>query len=328
MPAFFSIVCPVYNEQENIPQLIHRVATALRGVRYEFILVDDGSTDQTVACIRHCCTDRSPIKLLVLSRNFGQSAAMKAGIDAAQGEYIVTMDGDLQNDPTDILPMILHLEEKSCDMVVGRRVNRQDAWLHRKVPSRIANWIIRSTTGIQVHDFGCTLKAFRASVGKNLDLYGELHRYIPVLASFQGARITEVDVTHHPRVNGVSKYGMGRTLRVVSDLLQVLFFQKYWARSMHFFGTLGIVTGLLGGGIQLYLLILRFSGEDIWGRPLLLLGSLLVISGIQFTCFGFIAEMLFRVYYRPDRPRSYRLKEDKKHLPLVSVTHSIPTASI
>ncbi len=281
----------------------------MSGIAYELILVDDGSSDQTESMIRHYTNYNAQIRLITLSRNFGQSAAMKAGIDAARGKYIVTIDGDLQNDPQDIPLMLSRMEqEEEWDMIVGRRVNRQDAWLHRKLPSQIANWIIRSSTGVQVHDYGCTLKIFKASIAKELELYGELHRFIPVLASFQGAKITEMEVSHYPRINGLSKYGMGRTLKVISDLLLMLFFQKYWARSMHFFGTIGILTMLLGGGINLYLLTLKLMGEDIWGRPLLILGTLLVIAGMLFLFFGIISEMLFRVYYRPEQVRSYQLK--------------------
>lgn len=302
-----SVVITLLNEVDNIEPLFRSIRKSLAAYDYELILVDDGSTDGTVRRIKTLSDHR--IKLVVLNRNYGQTAAMAAGIDQAHGRYIVTMDGDLQNDPADIPMMLDKLKTEDWDVVTGNRKNRKDGMLLRKIPSLIANRMIRNLTGVYVHDYGCTLKVFKSDAAKHLDLYGELHRFVPILAVLQGARITEVNVNHHPRIHGQSKYGLGRTLKVMSDLLLMVFFQKYFRRPIHFFGPIGIVSFLLGCGINFYLLIIKIMGQDIWGRPLVLLGVTLLLAGIQFLTFGLIAELIMRVYYESQRKKTYTIKE-------------------
>jgi glycosyltransferase involved in cell wall biosynthesis len=302
-----SLVVTLLNEEANVAPLVRRIHEALAGCAYEIILVDDGSTDRTVQRIKELNDPR--VKLIVLSRNFGQTPAMAAGIEAAAGEYIVTLDGDLQNDPADIPAMLQKLRTENWDVVAGFRKNRHDHGLLRKLPSKIANRLIRNLTGVTIRDYGCTLKIFRREVAKNLDLYGELHRFIPILAVLQGARITDMEVMHHPRVAGLSKYGLGRTLKVASDLLLMLFFQKYFRRPIHFFGPVGFACFGIGILINLYLLTVKIMGQDIWGRPLLILGITLVLAGLQFLTFGLIAELVMRIYYESQHKRTYVVKE-------------------
>jgi glycosyltransferase involved in cell wall biosynthesis len=302
-----SIVITLHNEEENISPLLSCIDVALDGFDYEIVLVDDGSTDNTVQVIKDF--EHRRVKLLILSRNYGQTPAMAAGIEAASGDYIVTMDGDLQNDPADIRPMLKKLVSENWDIVAGYRKNRNDAFLGRTMPSLIANRIIRALTGVQIRDYGCSLKVFRKEAAKNLDLYGELHRFIPVLASLQGLRITDIDVNHRPRKFGKSKYGLGRTFRVLSDLLLLLFFQKYFKRPIHFFGPLGMISFAIGACINFYLLIEKFLGNDIWGRPLLILAVTLLLSGIQFLTFGFVMEMQLRVYHESQHKKIYKIRE-------------------
>ncbi len=302
-----SLVIPVMNERENIAPLIEQIHQALVGISYEVILVDDGSSDGTQEEIRKYLDGR--VILVELMKNYGQSTAMSAGIDQAKGEYIVTLDGDLQNDPSDIPMLLEKIESEPWDMIAGNRANRQDGFILRKLPSRIANSIIRSSTGVHIKDYGCTLKIFKSKIAKNLGLYGELHRFIPVLAALQGARITQVDVKHHPRKFGSSKYGIGRTFRVISDLTLMLFFQKYMAKPMHIFGMIGFVIFTLGIGINLYMVVLKIMGQDIWGKPLLMLGILLTIGGIQFVTIGIITEMLMRTYYESQDKKAYQIRE-------------------
>ncbi|MCS6974048.1 MAG: glycosyltransferase family 2 protein [Cyclobacteriaceae bacterium] len=302
-----SVVVTLYNEAENIAPLLHRIREALHFMHYEIILVDDGSTDNTVEEIRKLMD--TDIQLIILNRNYGQTAAMAAGIAHAKGRYIATLDGDLQNDPIDIPRMLDKLKSGKWDVVAGNRANRKDNWLWRKLPSRIANLLIRRLSGVTVHDYGCTLKVFRSELARNLGLYGELHRFIPILSVMQGGRITEMDVKHHPRLHGKSKYGMGRTFKVISDLLLLLFFQKYLRRPIHFFGPLGLVCFGVGSFISLYMLILKIMGQDIWGRPLLLLGIALVLGGIQFLTLGILAEMLMRTYFEAQNKKTYGIRE-------------------
>lgn len=301
-----SVVVTVYNEQENIQPLLQQIGTALSAYDYEVVLVDDGSTDRTVAEIKKYADER--VRLVIFNANYGQTAAMSAGIAQAAGEYIVTMDGDLQNDPSDIPLMLAKLKEGDWDMVAGNRKNRKDGALLRKIPSKIANRLIRNITGITIQDYGCTLKVFRKDIAKNLGLYGELHRFIPILAVLEGGRIMDMDVKHHPRQFGQSKYGLGRTFKVMSDLILMWFFKKYFKRPIHFFGPLGIVCFFSGTAISMYLLILKLLGNDIWGRPLLILGITLVLAGIQFLTFGIIAELIMRVYYESQHKKTYHIR--------------------
>ncbi len=303
-----SVVVTVYNEEDNVIPLCQKEYEALEGIDYELILVDDGSTDKTIENAKSIANERT--KLLIFNKNYGQSTAMSAGIDIAQGEFIVTMDGDLQNDPADIPKMLNKLEESGMDVVAGVRANRQDGFVLRKFPSKIANWIIRNLTDVRLSDYGCSLRIYRQDIAKNLGLYGELHRFIPVLAKLQGAKMTEVDVNHHARIHGESKYGINRTFKVMADLILMIFFQKYLRRPMHLFGGLGIITFGLGFAIDLYLVIYKFvTGADIWGRPLLLLGSIMILAGIQFITVGIIAEIMMRTYYESQNKTVYRLKE-------------------
>ncbi len=298
-----SVVIPVYNEADNIAPLLEQLDSALDGITHEVILVDDGSRDATVENIlKH---KKSHIRLIRFARNFGQTPAMAAGIAAAEGEYIATMDGDLQNDPKDIPAMLTRLQEEELDVVMGRRVNRQDNALLRTLPSKAANAVIRRVTRVHMHDYGCTLKVFTATLAKQLDLWGELHRFIPILAEMQGAKIAEMDVTHHARQFGTSKYGLGRTFRVASDLLLMYFFLRYRQKPMHLFGTLGMGMAAIGVLIEAYLLVQKLLGEDIGGRPLFYVGILMLIIGVQFITTGFVAELLVRTYYGSQNKTPY-----------------------
>ena len=288
-----SVVIPLYNEEENVSILLARLYEALASFDYEIILVDDGSTDHTVHQVHLQANER--VRLISLKKNQGQSYAMSAGIALAVGKYIATMDGDLQNEPSDIPCLLNELITGSYDMVTGYRKDRMDAW-HRTLPSQLANWLIRNTTGVHVKDYGCTLKVFNANMAKHLELHGELHRFIPILAHLRGARIGELAVHHAPRLHGKSHYGLNRTHKVISDLLLVLFFQKYWARAMHFFGTIGLLLIGTGAILLMYLVSLKLFGHDIGGRPLLLLGFMSILGGLQLVSFGLIAEMLYQLH--------------------------------
>lgn len=305
-----SFVVPIFNEKDSIEPLCQAISAAMEPTPYPFemILVNDGSSDDTWIEILRVSKDYKNLVGIDLNTNYGQSSALSAGIDQAVGELIVLMDGDMQNDPADVPMMLEVLMEKDCDVVSGERVHRKDAAISRRVPSRIANYFIRLITGVKLRDYGCALRVFRSDVARNLGLYGELHRFIPVLAVLQGARMEQVPVRHHPRKFGKSKYGMGRTLRVVSDLLLIVFFKRYQNRPIHFFGTLGILTFGAGAIIDIYFLVLKLMGNDIWGKPLLLLGFMLTIGGIQIITIGIISEILMRTYYESQRKKPYRVK--------------------
>ena len=302
-----SVVTTMLNEAENIPHLIRNINDGLKGLDFEVIMVDDGSTDGTIDVIRTHMDDR--YKIIVLNRNYGQTPAMAAGIDQAVGDFIVTIDADLQNDPSDIPDMLSKLLKEDLDLVVGNRKNRKDGFILRKVPSRIANYLIRNLSGVFVSDYGCTLKIFRKDLAKNLNLYGEMHRFIPILASLEGARISETDVKHHHRQYGTSKYGLGRTLHVISDRMLLLFFQKYLKRPIHFFGPLGLFSLASGSMIFLYLLTVKLLGQEIWGRPILILAAIMFLGGIQLLTFGIITELIVRVYYESQRKETYRIRK-------------------
>jgi len=301
-----SVVIPVMNEEDNIQPLLEAVRNALKDLDYEVVFVDDGSTDATKKRILENADER--VKLIELRKNYGQSTAMTAGIDYAGGKYIAMIDGDLQNDPTDI-PFMLDLAKKEdWDVVAGNRKNRKDGMFLRKVPSKIANSIIRKMTGVYIKDYGCTLKVFKKEIAEDLGLYGELHRFIPVLAKLQGAKITQVDVKHHARRFGKSKYGIGRTFRVLSDLILMVFFRKYLQKPMHLFGTIGFISFGLGVLINLYLLILKILGHDIWGKPLLILGLILLLGGIQLVTIGILAEISVRTYFESQQKKTYNVR--------------------
>ncbi|MGF7139329.1 glycosyltransferase family 2 protein [Roseimarinus sediminis] len=302
-----SLVICVYNEEENILPLAGQIKKALEAYDFEAIYVDDGSTDQTRERIREIGDER--FKLVKLRKNYGQSSALQAGIDTAEGNYIVTLDGDLQNDPADIPAMIEKLEAEDCDVVAGIRANRQDGMFLRKIPSQIANSIIRQTTDVKIRDYGCTLKVFRYDIAKNIKIYGELHRFIPVLVALEGGSITQMDVHHHARVHGKSKYGINRTFKVVSDLLVMVFLKKYLQKPMHLFGGLGVFAIIIGTLINLYLLALKLTGHDIWGKPLLLLGVMMLLAGIQLITFGLLAEIMMRTYFESQNKKPYRIRK-------------------
>lgn len=300
-----SLVISVYNEEDNILPLSEKIRSSLQGMDYEVIFVDDGSKDKTVEKIMSI--DDPRVVLLRFRKNYGQSSALSAGIDYASGDYIVTLDGDLQNDPADIPAMMKLAKEGGWDLVAGNRKNRKDGFLIRKIPSKIANRIIRKTTGVKMKDLGCALKVFNRETAKNLSLYGELHRFIAVMAALDGASITQVDVNHFPRIHGQSKYGLSRTFKVISDLILLLFIKRYLQKPMHFFGKWGLLILIPGVIINIYLLILKILGHDIWGRPLLILGIMLIVAGFQMITSGIIAEIVMRTYYESQQKKPYRI---------------------
>jgi glycosyltransferase involved in cell wall biosynthesis len=304
-----SVVVPLYNEEENIGELHGRIKKVLEatGEEYEIIFIDDGSTDRTLELLQGIQAGDRNVIVLSFRRNFGQTAAFAAGFDYASGDVIVTMDGDLQNDPDDIPKFLEGIKEN--DVVSGWRKKRKDPFFSRKLPSVIANWLISRVTGVKLHDYGCSLKAYRREVIKNLRLYGEMHRFIPAVANLYGVKIAEVETLHHPRLKGKSKYGISRTVKVVLDLITVKFLLSFSTRPLQFFGPMGLVSGAIGFLISLYLSIEKvFSGKDIGGRPMLLLGALLIIVGIQFIGMGLLGEMMVRVYHETQKKPIYVIK--------------------
>jgi len=305
-----SVVIPVYNEEENVRLLYEKLKEALDLLHqeYEILFIDDGSTDTTLSILEETQAKDNHVIVLSLRRNFGQTAAFAAGFDFARGDIVVTMDGDLQNDPADIAKLLDKI--KDHDLVSGWRKKRKDPFFSRRLPSIAANWLISKVTGVKLHDYGCSLKAYRRDVIKNLKLYGEMHRFIPAVASWYGVRVAEVETIHHPRMHGKSKYGISRTVKVVLDLITVKFLQSFSTKPIQFFGPVGIASGFLGFLILLYLSIDKlFFGKDIGARPLLLLGALLVIVGIQLIGMGLIGEMLVRVYHESQRKPIYVIKK-------------------
>jgi glycosyltransferase involved in cell wall biosynthesis len=307
-----SIVVPIYNEIESIPHLLQALSSSLTEaqITYEIICVDDGSSDGSDRLLKRNALDRTDLCAVLLRRNYGQTAAISAGFRYAQGEVIITIDGDLQNDPVDI-PMLLNtLEEGEYDLVSGWRRDRQDTKLTRVLPSKIANWLIGQVTGVRLHDYGCSLKAYRSDLVSDLNLYGELHRFLPALAFIEGARITERVVTHHPRRFGHSKYGIDRTFRVVMDLLTISFMRKFLTRPMHVFGLFGLIFLTMGIAISTHLAYVRLVvGEDIGQRPLLILAVVLLLAGLNLFSVGILAEIAMRTYHESqDRP-IYRVRQ-------------------
>lgn len=298
---------PIYNEEENIKLLIDKIDQALRTQNYEIILVDDGSTDRTRIVVQEL--NHPKVIFIELKKNYGQSLALAAGIDYAEGDYIVTMDGDLQNDPSDILMMYRKAMDEDWDLVTGIRHNRQDNFL-RTFPSKIANWIIRKTTKLNIKDHGCALKVFNKETAKELNLYGEMHRYITLLAYLNGAKITEVNVKHHQRKFGKSNYGLSRTTKVVNDLILLLFQRKYLQKPIHLFGNIGLLSFIGGSLIMLYLFYVKFfHGEDIGNRPLLVLGILFMFVGVQFFTTGIIIDLQMRTYFESQSKRPYNIRK-------------------
>ncbi len=304
-----SIVIPVFNEEENVPLLAEEIRRALdtQGVAYEVVAVDDGSTDGTWTQLESIRAQDPRWVLVGLRRNFGQTAAMSAGFDHARGDVIVTLDGDLQNDPADI-PRLLAMA-KDHDVVSGWRKDRRDPFLSRRLPSMLANWLISRVTGVRLHDYGCTLKAYRREVVEHLHLYGEMHRFIPAIASWMGISLAEVETSHRSRRFGRSKYGMARTLRVILDLITVKFLLSFATKPIQFFGLLGVLTAGVGIAIGGYLSVLKLAfGAQIGGRPLLFLGILLIVVGVQLVMMGLLGEMLVRVYHESQRKPIYMVK--------------------
>ena len=306
-----SLVVTVINEEDNIHPLIQEIRNALGGMDYEVVFVDDGSTDATRKRIKEAIHQAYDDRLVLveLKKNYGQSTAMTAGIDHTKGKYIVLLDGDLQNDPADIPFMLDLLKKEDWDVVAGNRKDRKDGMFLRKIPSKIANYFIRRWTKVYIKDYGCTLKIFKREIAEDLGLYGELHRFIPVLAAMQGARITQVDVKHHARKYGKSKYGLGRTFRVMSDLVTMIFFRRYIQKPMHLFGTMGFISLFIGFIINIYLLVLKILGHDIWGKPLLILGLIFLLGGIQLITIGIIAEISVRTYFEASNKKTYQVRK-------------------
>lgn len=305
-----SVVVPIYNEVESLPPLIEAIASTFTHTQlsYELICVDDGSKDGSAELLKELAQVTPNLRAVLLRRNYGQTAAMAAGFNYARGNAIVTLDGDLQNDPADI-PMLLAKLDEGYDLVSGWRQNRQDAALTRLLPSKIANLLIAQITGVKLHDYGCSLKAYRSELIADMNLYGELHRFLPALAFIEGARITELPVRHHARRHGSSKYGLGRTFRVVLDLLTVFFMKKFLTRPMHVFGLLGMISTILGIFLGLYLTILKLGfGENIGERPLLILAVVLSLTGVQLFCFGLLGELMMRTYHESQGRPIYRVR--------------------
>ena len=305
-----SIVVPIYNEVENLTLLYDALNDVLSeyGREYEMILVDDGSQDGSKAVLQELAEHDSHVKVIELRSNFGQSAAMSAGIQAASGDVVVTLDGDLQNDPADIPMMIAKIEE-GYDLVHGWRKNRQDAFVNRKLPSKAANWLISRATGFPVHDLGCTLKAIRREVAQEIELYGEMHRFIPILAHWRGARCAEVVTKHHARRFGVSKYGISRVTRVLLDLITVKYFVQYLVSPMKLFGFIGLLCLGLGGMSGAATIFLKmFHQFDMTGNPLLLLSVFLTMVGGQFLAVGMLGELGSRMYYEVRGRQPYAIR--------------------
>lgn len=306
-----SIVIPIHNERENIPLLYEQLSKALGGLdrSYEIVLVDDGSTDGSDQQLSRLAARDARVKVVHFRRNYGQTAAMQAGIDWSTGSVVVTMDGDLQNDPADI-PMMLDKIDAGYDLVHGWRKNRMDAWLNRRLPSRIANALISRVTGFPIHDLGCTLKAIRREIACDLELYGEMHRFIPILAHARGARCVEVVTRHHARQHGVTKYGISRTARVVLDLITVKYILSYFASPMKLFGHIGIGFFLLSAFSFCGTLGMKLLGHiDMTGNPLLLLTVFGMMASIQFFSLGLLGEVSARIYYGSQNKQHYAVRE-------------------
>lgn len=294
-----SVVIPIFNEEESISELYERLSSNLlsTGKNYEIIFIDDGSTDSTFDVLNGIQYQDSRVWIIQLRRNFGQAAAFSAGFDLAHGGVIVTMDGDLQNDPADI-PKLLEKLEEGYDVVSGWRVNRKDLFLTRRVPSVAANAMISKVTGLELHDYGCSLKAYRQEVVKNIKLYGELHRFIPAIASWMGIKVAEIPVNHSPRKHGRSHYGLGRTLKVFLDLITVKFLLNYATRPLQIFGLAGMISFVAGLGLSIYLTIIRlFFDQPLSDRPILLLAILLIMLGVQLIVMGLLGELIVRTYH-------------------------------
>jgi glycosyltransferase involved in cell wall biosynthesis len=306
-----SVVVPLYNEKDNLAELHRQLVEALDplGRPFELVLVDDGSRDGTREALVELERRDPRVRAVLLRRNFGQTAAFSAGFERSQGAIVVTSDGDLQNDPADIPRLVAKLEQEDLDMVCGWRKTRHDP-LSKRIPSFFANRLISWSTGVALHDYGCSLKVMRGGLARGLRLYGEMHRFIPAVASWSGVTLAEVPVNHRPRTRGSSKYGIGRTVRVLLDLFTVKFLISYGTRPAHLFGLMGLGCGALGFGVLAYLTVLKVGfGEAIGGRPLLLLGALLFLTGVVLVCFGLIGELLVRIWHESQGKPIYVVQE-------------------
>tara|TARA_Y100001978_G_scaffold162266_1_gene148714 strand:+ start:1312 stop:2268 length:957 start_codon:yes stop_codon:yes gene_type:complete len=304
-----SIVIPIYNESKSIDLLIREIFDVMNSNKFDFelILVNDGSKDETLSILNKLSKSIEELIVINLRKNYGQTAAMAAGFDQSKGEIIITLDGDLQNDPHDIPKLIENIQE-GYDLICGWRFERKDKLINRRIPSKIANKLIGFVTGINLHDYGCSLKAFKKDIITDIKLYGELHRFLPVLANIEGAKIKEIKVNHRERKYGKSKYGIDRTFRVLMDLLTVWFMNKFLTRPMYVFGFIGIVSFISSLIISSYLIILKLSGENIGSRPLLMFALILGVAGVQLFSFGLLGELLIRTYHESQNRPIYRIR--------------------
>ncbi|MDD2307892.1 MAG: glycosyltransferase family 2 protein [Prolixibacteraceae bacterium] len=304
-----SLVIPVFNEADNILLLIQQVIQAFKwqNFDYEIIVVDDGSGDDTIRRVKNLNDPR--VRLIELKRNYGQCLAIKAGIDYSTGDYIATIDGDLQNDPEDLIEMLHILQNEQFDVVTGIRKKRKDQVIFRKIPSFIANSLIRWITGTSIIDNGCAIKLFKSHIIKDIPLYGELHRFIVILAIYDGAKVKQIEVKHYPRMNGVSKYGLSRTFKVLSDVILLQFYRKYAQTPSHFYIKIGSLLCFSGAIILSYLLAIKILGYDIWGIPLIFLGVLLLLAGLQVITSGIVLDYIMRTYFESQNKKPYGIKK-------------------
>ena len=305
-----SIIIPVFNEGESIAYLLDEVLNVMQNnkLNYELIVVNDGSNDNTSIVLDELTIKVKELSVISLRKNYGQTAAMAAGFDNSKGEIVITLDGDLQNDPNDIPKLISHINE-GYDLICGWRYERKDKLISRRIPSKIANKLIANVTGLKLHDYGCSLKAFKKEIVDDIKLYGELHRFLPVLANIEGAKIKEIKVNHRSRKYGSSKYGIDRTFRVLMDLLTVWFMTKFLTRPMYGFGFFGIVSILISFGMTSYLFIIKLLGNDIGNRPMLMFALILGIAGVQLFSFGLLGELLIRTYHESQNRPIYRIRK-------------------
>ena len=305
-----SIIIPVFNESESIGYLLDEVLNVMQNNKFncELIVVNDGSNDNTSTVLDELTIKIKELSVISLRKNYGQTAAMSAGFDNSKGEIVITLDGDLQNDPNDIPKLISHINE-GYDLICGWRYERKDKLINRRIPSKIANKLIANVTGLKLHDYGCSLKAFKKEIVDDIKLYGELHRFLPVLANIEGAKIKEIKVNHRSRKYGSSKYGIDRTFRVLMDLLTVWFMTKFLTRPMYGFGFIGIISILVSLGMTSYLLIVKMFGEDIGNRPMLMFALILGIAGVQLFSFGLLSELLIRTYHESQNRPIYRVRK-------------------
>ena len=305
-----SIIIPVFNEGESIGYLLDEVLNVMQNnkLNCELIVVNDGSNDNTSTVLDELTKKIKELSVISLRKNYGQTAAMAAGFDTSKGEIVITLDGDLQNDPNDIPKLISHINE-GYDLICGWRYERKDKLISRRIPSKIANKLIANVTGLKLHDYGCSLKAFKKEIVDDIKLYGELHRFLPVLANIEGAKIKEIKVNHRSRKYGSSKYGIDRTFRVLMDLLTVWFMTKFLTRPMYGFGFFGIVSILISFGMTSYLFIIKLLGNDIGNRPMLMFALILGIAGVQLFSFGLLGELLIRTYHESQNRPIYRVRK-------------------